>query len=223
MNVTSRNVALRKFWPNWSCGSVLYDQVSVSFSFFFPVSNEFSIFFGMDLRIWAFRSICFQSLLRTQVTFIKLSCKENIIKTGCVTTYMYVTVSLLLCPAYSFVQFFLLSLAASRIWLWHSKLKGLIRLRFSHIVEVFGLGYSNKGLMASLCLSLWFYHSSHQRMLLFSGLPHRIYISKIKWVEPKNACLLTIELARVFTRKGAAHFLLFQSNGILWNTQRPEK
>ena len=68
---------------------------------FFPVSTEFSIFFGTDLKILAFRSIGFQSLLRTQVTYIKLGCKENIIqmgcvtaftymcKTGCVTTYMY--------------------------------------------------------------------------------------------------------------------------------------
>lgn len=220
-------MAPRETWFSENFGRIYQkcfgeDQVSkFLFPCFFLSQLSFQFFSVRISESWLSR-VGFQNLLRTQVTYIKL-CEENIIKTGCVTTYMYVTVSLLLCPAYSFVQFFLLSLAASRIWLWHSKLKGLIRLRFSHIVEVFGLGYSNKGLMASLCLSLWFYHSSHQRMLLFSGLPHRIYISKIKWVEPKNACLLTIELARVFTRKGAAHFLLFQSNGILWNTQRPEK
>ena len=37
-------------------------------------------------------------------------------------------------------------------------------------------------------------------------------------------CLLTIILSQQgCSRKGAAHFLLFQSNGILWNTQGPEK
>ena len=171
-------MALRKFRPDLSEVFWGGSSLKVSFSMFFLVSTEFSVRISES---WLSR-VGFQSLLRTQVTYIKL-CEENIIKTGCVTTYMYVTVSPLLCPAYSFVQFFfLLSLATSPIWFWHSKLKGLIRLRFSHIVEVLGLDFQTRTL-ASSCLSLWFYHSPPQRMLLFSGLPHGIYISKIKWVE----------------------------------------
>ena len=190
MNGTSRNVALRKFRPDllevfWGGSSL-----KVSFSVFFLVSPEFSVFFSKDLRVLAFKSRFSEFIKETQVIYIKL-CEENIIKTGCVTTYMYVTVSLLLCPAYSFVQFFLLSLATSPIWFWHSKLKGLIRLRFSHIVEVLGLDFQTRAL-ASSCVSLWFYHSPPQRMLSFPGLPHRIYISKIKWVEQ---CSLPIQLS----------------------------
>ena len=116
--------------------------------------------------------------------------------------------------------FFLLSLTTSPVWFWHSKLKGLIRLRFSHIVEVLGLDFQTRAL-ASSCLSLWFYHSPPQRML-FSGLPHRIYISKIKWVAQ---CSLLIQLSQqgCSPERELHIFLLFQSNGILWNTQGPEK
>ena len=165
MNGTLRNVTLRKFWPDlWEVFCMIKSQ-SLIFPFF-PVSTEFSIFLGTDLRILAFRSIDFQSLLRTQVIYIKLGCKENIIqmgcvttftymcKTGCVTTYMYCRPSVMPCILICSVFFYSHHPSPHfHIWFWHNKLKGLIRLRFSHIVEVLGLDFQTRAL-ASSCLSL---------------------------------------------------------------------
>ena len=142
MNGTLRNVTLRKFWPDlWEVFCMIKSQ-SLIFPFF-PVSTEFSIFFGTDLKILAFRSIGFQSLLRTQVTYIKLGCKENIIqmgcvtaftymcKTGCVTTYMYCRPSVMPCILICSVFFYSHHPSPHfHIWFWHNKLKGLIRLSF---------------------------------------------------------------------------------------------
>ena len=71
----------------------------------------------------------------------------------------------------------------------------IIPRHFSHLVLAYqikrsyqtqilslGLGFSTRAL-ASSCHESLILPFTTQKMLLFSDLPHRIYISKIKWVE----------------------------------------
>ena len=56
VNGTLRNVALRKFRPDLSEVFWGGSRLKVSFSMFFPVPTEFSVFCGKDLRVLAFKS-----------------------------------------------------------------------------------------------------------------------------------------------------------------------
>ena len=64
VNGTSRNVALTKFRPDLSEVFWGGSRLKVSFSTFFPVSTEFSVFCGKDLRVLACKSYRFSEFIK---------------------------------------------------------------------------------------------------------------------------------------------------------------
>ena len=64
VNGTSRNVALRKFRPDLSEVFWGGSRLKVSFSTFFPVSTEFSVFCGKDLRVLVCKSYRFSEFIK---------------------------------------------------------------------------------------------------------------------------------------------------------------
>ena len=69
MNGTSRNVALRKFRPDLSEVFWGGSRLKVSFSMFFPVSTEFSVFCSKDLRVLVFKSR-FSEFIKDTLSYI---------------------------------------------------------------------------------------------------------------------------------------------------------